>query len=109
MASSTDDVRLLSNERIEQSAVPQCFSWYPPIVKENFLVVVNDQVYTVDHFCFVVFVVVVCLYVFAILFACFLLLFFFSVLVTRSAFFCLFVDLLFVCLLVIICSSVSRI
>ena len=42
--SSTDDLRLVSSERIEQSAVPQCFAWYPPIVKENFLVVANDQV-----------------------------------------------------------------
>ncbi|XP_068749733.1 cilia- and flagella-associated protein 251-like [Montipora capricornis] len=41
--SSTDDLRLISSERIEQSAVPQCFTWYPPIVKENFLVVANDQ------------------------------------------------------------------
>lgn len=41
--SSTDDLRLISSERIEQSAVPQCFAWYPPIVKENFLVVANDQ------------------------------------------------------------------
>ena len=44
MNSSTDDVRLVSSERIEQSAVPQCFMWYPPIVKEDFLVVANDQV-----------------------------------------------------------------
>ncbi|KAK3746263.1 hypothetical protein QZH41_016512, partial [Actinostola sp. cb2023] len=43
MNSTTDDVRLLSSERIEQSATPQCFTWYPPIVKENFLVVANDQ------------------------------------------------------------------
>ena len=42
--SSTDDLRLISLERIEQSAVPQCFAWYPPIVKENFLLVANDQV-----------------------------------------------------------------
>ena len=42
--SSTDDLRLICSERIEQSAVPQCFAWYPPIVKENFLVVANDQV-----------------------------------------------------------------
>lgn len=41
--SSTDDLRLISSERIEQSAVPQCFTWYPPIVKENFLAVANDQ------------------------------------------------------------------
>lgn len=44
LCSSTDDLRLISSERIEQSAVPQCFAWYPPIVKENFLVVANDQV-----------------------------------------------------------------
>ena len=44
MNSTTDDVRLLSSERIEQSATPQCFTWYPPIVKENFLVVAKDQV-----------------------------------------------------------------
>ncbi|XP_032233978.2 cilia- and flagella-associated protein 251 [Nematostella vectensis] len=42
-SSTTDDVRLLGSDRIEQSAVPQCLAWYPPIVKENFLVIANDQ------------------------------------------------------------------
>ena len=42
--SSIDDVKLISSDRIEQSAIPTCFGWYPPVVKESFLVVANDQV-----------------------------------------------------------------
>ncbi|XP_078482961.1 cilia- and flagella-associated protein 251-like [Ciona intestinalis] len=41
--SSKDDLRLLSVERIEQSALPLCITWYPPVTKESFLVVGNDQ------------------------------------------------------------------
>ncbi|XP_028400297.1 cilia- and flagella-associated protein 251-like isoform X2 [Dendronephthya gigantea] len=41
--SGIDDVRLISSDRIEQSAVPTCLAWYPPVVKESFLVVANDQ------------------------------------------------------------------
>jgi len=41
--SSEDDLRLLASDRIEQSAVPTCFSWYPPIIKEDFILIANDQ------------------------------------------------------------------
>ncbi|XP_077995257.1 cilia- and flagella-associated protein 251-like [Glandiceps talaboti] len=41
--SNTDDLRLISSDRIEQSAIPQCFALYPPITKENFLLLANDQ------------------------------------------------------------------
>eukprot|EP00794_Sanderia_malayensis_P014238 gene14238-15723_t len=41
--STEDDLRLVASDRIEQSAVPTCFAWYPPIIKEDFLLVVNDQ------------------------------------------------------------------
>lgn len=30
-------------ERIEQSALPQCIAWYPPLNKEHFIVTANDQ------------------------------------------------------------------
>ena len=42
--SGIDDVRLISSDRIEQSAVPTCLAWYPPVVKESFLAVADDQV-----------------------------------------------------------------
>ena len=42
--STKDDIRLTSTDRIEQSAVPQCMTWYPPITKEHFIVTANDQV-----------------------------------------------------------------
>ncbi|XP_039260288.2 cilia- and flagella-associated protein 251-like [Styela clava] len=41
--SSKDDLRLLSVDRIEQSAVPSCLAWYPDVTKESFLVTANDQ------------------------------------------------------------------
>lgn len=41
--STKDDLRLMSTDRIEQSAVPQCMTWYPPITKEHFIVTANDQ------------------------------------------------------------------
>ena len=44
MNSGIDDVRLISSDRIEQSAVPTCLAWYPPVVKESFLVAANDHV-----------------------------------------------------------------
>ena len=43
MNSGIDDVRLISSDRVEQSAVPTCLAWYPPVVKESFLVSANDQ------------------------------------------------------------------
>nr|XP_015221480.1 PREDICTED: WD repeat-containing protein 66 [Lepisosteus oculatus]XP_015221481.1 PREDICTED: WD repeat-containing protein 66 [Lepisosteus oculatus]XP_015221482.1 PREDICTED: WD repeat-containing protein 66 [Lepisosteus oculatus]XP_015221483.1 PREDICTED: WD repeat-containing protein 66 [Lepisosteus oculatus] len=41
--SKEDDLRLLSTDCIEQSAVPKCMAWYPPITKENFILTANDQ------------------------------------------------------------------
>jgi WD40 repeat protein len=41
--STEDDLKLLSSDRIEQSAVPSCIDWYPPVTKETFLVTANDQ------------------------------------------------------------------
>ncbi|XP_033108511.1 cilia- and flagella-associated protein 251-like [Anneissia japonica] len=41
--STIDDLRLMSLDRIEQTAIPQCIEWYPPITKEQFLVTANDQ------------------------------------------------------------------
>lgn len=41
--SSVDDLRVLSTDRIEQDAVPICFVAYPPVVKEDFIAVVNNQ------------------------------------------------------------------
>ena len=43
-ASSVDNVRILSIERIEQSATPRCMAWHPPLNKEHFIVTANDQV-----------------------------------------------------------------
>ncbi|XP_077862113.1 cilia- and flagella-associated protein 251-like [Saccoglossus kowalevskii] len=42
-SSTTDNLQLISSDRIEQSAIPQCFTMYPPITKENFLLLANDQ------------------------------------------------------------------
>ena len=44
--SSVDDLRLLSTDRIEQSAVPTAMVWFPPLTKESFILVANDQVST---------------------------------------------------------------
>ncbi|XP_033747234.1 cilia- and flagella-associated protein 251-like isoform X1 [Pecten maximus] len=41
--SEQDNIRISSTDRIEQSAVPQCMAWYPPITKEHFIVTANDQ------------------------------------------------------------------
>ncbi|GCB81653.1 hypothetical protein scyTo_0021434, partial [Scyliorhinus torazame] len=41
--STEDDLKILSNERIEQSAVPACMAWYPPISKESFIITANNQ------------------------------------------------------------------
>ena len=39
-----DNLKVLSSTRIEQDAIPICLTTYPPIVKENFITVANDQV-----------------------------------------------------------------
>ena len=44
MASGVDDLKLLSTDRIEQSAVPTAMAWYPQLTKESFILVANDQV-----------------------------------------------------------------
>jgi len=41
--SHKDHLLLLGKDRIEQSAVPQCIAWYPPLNKEHFIVTANDQ------------------------------------------------------------------
>lgn len=41
--SDQDDLRVLSSDRIEQSAFPLCATWYPPITKETFVLTANDQ------------------------------------------------------------------
>ncbi|XP_051888473.1 cilia- and flagella-associated protein 251 [Pristis pectinata] len=44
LASSTeDDLRILGSDRIEQSAIPTCMTWYPPITKESFIITANNQ------------------------------------------------------------------
>uniref|UniRef100_UPI00398E5429 cilia- and flagella-associated protein 251 isoform X2 n=1 Tax=Pristiophorus japonicus TaxID=55135 RepID=UPI00398E5429 len=41
--SPEDDLLILSSDRIEQSAIPMCMAWYPPITKESFIVTANQQ------------------------------------------------------------------
>jgi hypothetical protein len=41
--STPDNLRLLSTDRIEQSAVPLSLAWYPPVSKESFLLLSNDR------------------------------------------------------------------
>eukprot|EP00061_Rhincodon_typus_P006305 g26817.t1 len=41
--STEDDLQILSSERIEQSAIPMCMTWYPPISKESFIITANNQ------------------------------------------------------------------
>jgi len=42
--SSLDDLKVLSSDRVEQDGVPISLSVYPPVVKESFFLVSNDQV-----------------------------------------------------------------
>ncbi|XP_043924549.1 cilia- and flagella-associated protein 251 isoform X2 [Protopterus annectens] len=41
--SSKNDLRILGTDRIEQSGIPKCMAWYPPITKESFILTANDQ------------------------------------------------------------------
>lgn len=41
--STPDNLRILSSDRIEQSALPTSIAWYPPVSKESFLLLSNDQ------------------------------------------------------------------
>lgn len=43
--SRIDDIKLMSIDRIEQSAVPLAVAWYPPLTVESFILTSNDQVY----------------------------------------------------------------
>jgi WD40 repeat protein/Ca2+-binding EF-hand superfamily protein len=41
--SGIDDLQLISSTRIEQDATPICLTHYPPVTKEDFIVIANDK------------------------------------------------------------------
>ncbi|XP_075034087.1 cilia- and flagella-associated protein 251 isoform X2 [Mixophyes fleayi] len=41
--SSKDHLVIGSSDRIDQSGVPQCLVWYPPVTKECFILIANDH------------------------------------------------------------------
>ena len=49
VSSEVDCLKIVSNDCIEQSATPMALTWYPPLTKESFITVVNDQVFSPNN------------------------------------------------------------